>query len=136
MWVIVRVCEPTVTCADPVTANRELSPTVVLVAKNLPLLSWPVPLLSTWPVSPKLKLLLPVPVLIPPLRRAVSDPDRVQVVTPEPRTPSTLMIKAALAVAQASARPISVTRRLAWRSGEVISSVLLRSGLVVDCVKR
>ena len=38
------------------------------------------------------------------------DPDRVQVVFPEPRTPSTLMINAALAVAQASARRTSVTR--------------------------
>ena len=102
MWVMVRVCEPTVTCANPVTANRESSPTVVLVAKNLPLL-------SSWPVSPKLKLLLPEPVLIPPLARAVSDPDRVQVVFPEPRTPSTLMIRTALAVAPASVRTISVT---------------------------
>ena len=129
-WVIVRVCEPPkVICADPVTANREFSPTVVLVAKNFPRL-------SIWPLSPKLKLLLPEPVRMMPLVLEVLEPDRVQVVFPEPRTPSTLMIKVALAVAQASARPISVTRRLAWRSGEVISSVLLRSDLVVDCVKR
>ena len=47
--------------------------------------------------------------MTPPFEPVVLDPDRVQVVFPEPRTPSTLTIKAALAVAQASARPISVT---------------------------
>ena len=99
---MVRVCEPTVICADPVTANREFSPTVVLVAKNLPLL-------SAWPVSPKLKLLLPEPVLMVLPVLEVLDPDRVQVVFPEPRTPSTLMIRTALAVAPASVRTISVT---------------------------
>ena len=116
MWVMVRVCEPTVTCADPVAANSESSPTVVLVAKNC---LFPE---RTSNVSFNEKLLLPVPVLMVPPPRAVSEPDRVQVVFPEPRSPSTLTIKAALAVAQASARPISVTRRLAWRSGEVVSS--------------
>ena len=65
--------------------------------------------------------LLSVPAEIEPLNLLVLDPDRVQVVFPEPRIPSTLTIKAALAVAQASARLISVTRRLAWRSGEVVS---------------
>ena len=101
-WVIVRVCEPTVTCADPVTANREFSPTVVLVAKNFPRL-------STWPVSPKLKLSLPEPVRMVLPVPDVLEPDRVQVVFPEPRTPSTLMIRTALAVAPASVRTISVT---------------------------
>ena len=48
--------------------------------------------------------------------RVVLDPDRVQVVCPEPRTPSTLTINAALAVAQASVRPISVTKRLVGRA--------------------
>ena len=113
MWVIVRVCEPTVICADPVTANSEFSPTVVLVDKNCP-----PP--ETSNVSGLKKSLLPAPVLMAPELEDVLDPDRVQVVFPEPRTPSTLTIKAALAVEQARARAINVTRRLAWRSGEVM----------------
>ena len=120
MWVIVSVVpcvrEPTVICADPVTANSEFSPTVVVSDKNCPLS-------EASNVSLAEKLLLPVPVLmvltVLPFIPVFEEPDRVQVVFPEPRTPSTLTIKAALAVAQASARPISVTRRLAWRSGEV-----------------
>ena len=105
-----------VTCADPVTANSEFSSTVVLVDKNFLFLE------TTSPTSSNVNELVTVLILIallPPPLRTVLDPDRVQVVFPEPRTPSTLMIKAALAVAPASARPISVTRRLAWRSGEV-----------------
>ena len=121
-WVMVRVCEPTVTCADPVTSNREFSPTVVLVAKNLSV---------TWPVSPVLKLLLPEPVLMTLNLLGIPEPDRVQVVLPEPRTPSTLTIKTALAVAPASVRRTSVTRRLAWRSGEVVSSF----SSFKDCLK-
>ena len=50
-----------------------------------------------------------LPVLTLPKLLDVLDPDRVQVVFPEPRTPSTLTIKAALAVEQASARATSAT---------------------------
>ena len=125
MWVIVLVVscvrepkEPTVTCADPVTANSEFSPTVVVSAKNCPLS-------EASNVSLAEKLLLPVPVLMAlmvlPFIPEFEEPDRVQVVFPEPRTPSTLTIRAALAVAQASVRRTSVARRLAWRSGEVMS---------------
>ena len=103
-----------------------------VVDKNLielwsPVLNTPV-LNSIRP--PRARRLLSVLVLtVPPLEAVVLDPDRVQVVFPEPRTPSTLTIKAALAVAQASARPISATKRLAWRSGEVAK---WRSGEVVS----
>ena len=70
------------------------------------------------PLPPRVSVLI---LIVPPFAAVVFDPDRVQVVFPEPRTPSTLTIKAALAVAQASARRTSVTSRLAWRSGEVVS---------------
>ena len=82
MWVMVRVREPTVTCADPVTANTEFLPTVVLVDKNRALLANSV-------VSSVKKLLAEL-VLMVPRNVAVLEPDRVQVVFPEPRTPSTL----------------------------------------------
>ena len=116
---MVRSFESTVSLGDPVTASgdswvrRRRCPWVPVLAvaeKNF------TPLLNC------IKLPLPESLLVPmnpPAEPVVLDPDRVQVVFPEPRTPSTLMINAALAVAQASARPISVTRRLAWRSGEV-----------------
>ena len=114
---MVRSSEPMVSLGDPVTAigdrrvriRRCLSPPVA--DKNFSLL-----LNITRSPSTLLSVLIPMVPLFGPM---LLDPDRVQVVCFEPRTPSTLMIKAALAVAQASARPISVTRRLAWRSGEV-----------------
>ena len=55
-----------------------------------------------------LVLMMPLVIEPPVYLGVVLDPDRVQVVFPEPRTPSTLMIKAALAVAPASARRTSV----------------------------
>ena len=71
MWVMVRVREPTVICADPVTANSESSSIVVLVDKNLN-----APDLA-WPVSPTWKSLLPEPVLMVLEFWTVSDPDKL-----------------------------------------------------------
>ena len=116
---MVRSSEPMVSLGDPVTANGDRDRRVWIRR----CLSSPVaeknftPLLNCIRPPNLLSLLsVLVPMIPPPV---VLDPDRVQVVFPEPRTPSTLMINAALAVAQVSARPISVTRRLAWRSSEV-----------------
>ena len=103
MWVIVCVCEPTVTCANPLTANSEFLPIVVLSEKDRLENSILV-------VSPQRKPLLPALVLMSAEKSAELEPDRVQVVFPEPRTPSTLTINAALAVVEASARRTSVTR--------------------------
>ena len=58
---------------------------------------------------PNARILLSVLVLTVPLELVVLDPDRFPVVFPEPRTPSTLMINAALAVEQAKARATSAT---------------------------
>ena len=107
---MVRSSEPMVSLGDPVAANIE---------REYLLLDWLVgrhvvdkrftPFLNSTP-PPVVKPLLSVLVeTIPPATPVVLDPDRVQVVFPEPRTPSTLTINAALAVAQASARPINVT---------------------------
>ena len=53
-------------------------------------------------IRPPIALLSVLVEMVPPAVPVVLDSDRVQVVTPEPRTPSTLMTNAALAVAQAS----------------------------------
>ena len=107
---MVRSSEPMVSLGDPVAANIERTYLLLsrLVGRHVvdkrftPLLNRTQPPLAMGLLS----VLVETVPLAPP---EVLDPDRVQVVFPEPRTPSTLMIKAALAVAQASARPISVT---------------------------
>ena len=106
---MVRSSEPMVSLGDPVAANIEgkylLDRSLVgchVVDKNFTF-----SLNIIRPPSERLKRVL-VP-MVPPFEPVVLDSDRVQVVFPEPRTPSTLTIRAALAVAQASARPISVT---------------------------
>ena len=106
---MVRSSEPMVSLGDPVAANIEREYLLLdwLVGRHVvdkrftPLLN-----ITRLPVA---KPLSSVPVATVPIPPVVLDSDRVQVVFPEPRTPSTLTINAALAVAQASARPINVT---------------------------
>ena len=104
---MVRSSEPMVSLGDPVAANIERTYLLLsrLVGRHVVDKRF-TPLLNRTQPPPMGLLSVLVETVPPP---EVLDPDRVQVVFPEPRTPSTLMIKAALAVAQASARPISVT---------------------------